>query len=50
MNLENKHYGEIIIKTPLENIEKYVKALSKIKIKTFEVKLYNTHFVKFIKK
>ena len=50
MNLEDKHYGEIIIKTPLENLERFIKALKKIRIKTYEVKIYHTHFIKFIKK
>ena len=50
MKLEGKKYGEIIIKTHLEKLDKYIKALKEIKIKTYEIKVYKTHFVKFVKK
>lgn len=47
-DLENKKYGEIIIKTSIKNLNKYVKKLKSINIKTFEIKIYHTHFVKRI--
>ena len=50
MKLEGKKYGEIIIKVPPINLNRYINALKNIKIKTYEIKIYNTHFVKFIKK
>ena len=48
MNLEGKKYGEIIVKTTLKNLEKYIKALKKIEIETYEIKVYRTHFTKRI--
>jgi len=46
--LENKKYGEIIIKVPLKSLQGYIKKLKDINIKTFETKIYHTHFVKRI--
>jgi len=50
MNLENKKYGEIIIKTPLNKLDKWIKLLKGTKLTTYEIKIYNTHFVEFLKR
>lgn len=46
--LENKKYGEIIIKIPPQKLEKYINKIKKIDIETYEIKIYKTHFIKRI--
>jgi len=48
--LENKKYGEIIIKTPLKELKKWIKLIEKSKLKRYEIKLYKTHFVKYLER
>lgn len=52
MNLENKKYGEFIIKVPQEKIEIWEEALKIVanSLESYEIKLYDTHFKKYLKK
>lgn len=52
MNLENKKYGEVIIKIPLKKLNKLIKFLKTYpdEKSIYETKIYKTHFVKFLKK